>query len=46
LTLFRSRDILFFLLRVDLPLKFGVPEAAAAAALCYLEAPPRRRYLK
>jgi hypothetical protein len=34
-----------FLLKMDLPLEFGMPKAAAVV-LCYLGAPPRRRYLE
>jgi hypothetical protein len=34
-----------FLLKMDLPLEFGVPEAAAVV-LCYLGALPRRRCLE
>jgi hypothetical protein len=34
-----------FMLMMDLPLEFGVPEVAAVA-LCYLGAPPQRRYLQ
>jgi hypothetical protein len=33
------------LLMIDLPLEFGVSEAAAVM-LCNLGAPPRRRYLE
>jgi hypothetical protein len=34
-----------FLLKMDLPLEFGVPEASAVV-LCYLEALPRSRCLE